>query len=545
MSSAARRTVLSLVVFFAVCGLGGLLLSHRVGAHSTKNQSAFRKSLERFSNVYEAVARNYADPINGKMPSQVIYDGAIPAMLRTLDPHSNFYDPKAFAAMQQDEGGHYYGVGMYIQPQYIHGTQRIVVVYPIKGSPATKAGIHPGDVIMKINGKSAEGLSSTDVANLLKGVKGTTVHVTMSRIGAPRPITFTLTRAEIPNPSIDVAYEIRPGIGYIHIKQIQETTGREFADALKSFHNLRGLILDLRGNPGGVLVEAVSVCNRLLKRGQVIVSQRGRAYPEEVYRATRGNHGKDFPIVVLVNHGTASAAEIITGALQDHDRALIAGQTTFGKGLVQTVYRLSYGTGLTLTTYHYYTPSGRLIQRNYKGVSLYDYYYADTVPKSDKNREVRLTDSGRTVYGGGGITPDVRLTRAKYNDFQDLLAAHYIFQRFAETYTSQHKVTRDFQVNDAVMTNFENFLHTKKINFTAANINAVLPWLKAKIKSQIFLSAFGERSSAIVMDNWDPEIKAALGLLPQAEALEQRALKADAEKLAAKHDSGSTAPSSN
>jgi carboxyl-terminal processing protease len=533
MSSAARRTVFSLVVFFTVCGLGGLLLSHRVGAQSPDNQSAFRKSLEQFSSVYQIVAKNYADPVTGKMPSNIIYDGAIPAMLRTLDPHSSFFDPKAFAAMQQDEGGHYYGVGMLIQPQFIHGTSRIVVVYPMEGSPAWKAGIHPGDVIMAIDGKSTAGMSSSDVANLLKGAKGTTVHVTMDRIGSPKPLIFALTRDEIPNPSIDVAYEIRPGIAYIHIKQIQETTGREFADALKSVPHQKGLIIDLRNNPGGVLVEAVSVCDHLLKRGQIIVSQRGRAYPEEIYRATHGNHGADFPIVVLVNHGTASAAEIITGALQDHDRALVAGQTTFGKGLVQTVYRLSYNTGLTLTTYHYYTPSGRLIQRNYKGVSLYDYYYVDHGDQNKKDRKVYLTDSGRTVYGGGGITPDVELTPLKYNDFQNLLLAHYVFQRFAEHYVVDHKVTRDFEVNDAVLNDFQNFLKSKNIAFTPANINGVLPWLKTTIKSQIFVSSFGYRSGQVVVDNWDPEIQTALGLLPQADALEQRALKADAAKLAA------------
>jgi carboxyl-terminal processing protease len=538
MSSPARRTVFSLVVFFTACGLGGFLLSHRVGAQSADNHSSFRKSLEQFSSVYQLVAENYADPLTGKMPSNAIYDGAIPAMLRTLDPHSSFFDPKAFAAMQQDEGGHYYGVGMLIQPQFIHGVERVVVVYPMQGSPAWKAGIHPGDVIMSIDGKSTSGMSSSDVANLLKGEKGTSVHVTMDRVGSPHPITFTLTRDEIPNPSIDVAYDIRPGIAYIHIKQIQETTGQEFAAALKEVPHQNGLILDLRGNPGGVLVEAVSVCNRLLKRGQVIVSQRGRAYPEEIYRATSGNHGADFPIVVLVSHGTASAAEIITGALQDHDRALVAGQTTFGKGLVQTVYRLSYGTGLTLTTYHYFTPSGRLIQRNYNGVSLYDYYYVDRGDQNKKDRKAYLTDSGRTVYGGGGITPDVELTPLKSNDFQSLLLAHYIFQRFAEHYIVDHKITKDFEVNDAVLNDFQNFLKSKNISFTQANINGNLPWLKATIKSQIFISTFGYRDGQIVLDNWDPEIQSALGLLPQAQALEQRALKADAEHLAAKENPG-------
>ena len=189
-----------------------------------------------------------------------------------------------------------------------------------------------------------------------------------------------------------------------------------------AFRNLKGLVFDLRGNPGGLLSQAVEVCDHLLAKGQNIVSQRGRAYPDQNYTATHGNDGKTFPIVVLVNRNTASAAEIVSGALQDHDRALIVGETTFGKGLVQTVYNLSENTGLALTTYHYYTPSGRLIQRNYTGVSLYDYYYnhAGAIARTCTNREVKFTDSGRTVYGGGGITPDEKIDSPKSNKFQEV-----------------------------------------------------------------------------------------------------------------------------
>lgn len=533
MSSSLRRTAFSLVVFFAVCGLAGLLLNQKVGAQTDDNASSFRSGLQQFSSVYQVVAENYADPLTGQWPSRVIYDGAIPAMLRTLDPHSNFFDPKAFAAMRENENGRYYGVGMLIQPQLIHGVEYVVVVHPLENSPAMRAGIRPGDVIEKIDGKSAAGLSSAQVANELKGARGTTVQVTMQRIGFDKPLVFSLTRDEIPDPSIDVAYEIRPGIGYIHITQFQDTTGQEFDNAMNSFQNLKGLILDLRNNPGGVLVDAVAVCNRLLKRGQIIVTQRGRAYPEQVYRVTQGNGGADFPIVVLVNGGTASAAEIVTGALQDHDRALVAGETTFGKGLVQTVYTLSNGTGLTLTTYHYFTPSGRLIQRNYEGVSLYDYYYDHNTPVSTKGRKAFLTDSGRVVYGGGGITPDVRIAPLKYNDFQTLLLAHYSFSRFADDYMAHRTVTRNFEVDDTVLTAFENYLHSRQIDFTAANINNVLPWIKANIKANILTYQFNAATGAEAMDDWDPEIKTALGLMPQAEALEQHALKADAAKLAA------------
>ncbi|HLJ75974.1 MAG TPA: S41 family peptidase [Acidobacteriaceae bacterium] len=530
MSIRTRRTFFSLVVFFSVCALGGMIVSQQVGAQSAADESTFRDSLKSFGAVYDIVAKNYAEPLTGDMPDKAIYDGAIPEMLHTLDPHSSFYDPKAYARMKEEQHGKYYGVGMLIQPQ----NGKVVVVYPIEGSPAFRAGVHPGDIISAINGQSAAGLGSDEVANRLKGPRGTSVSVTMIRVGSSAPLTFQLTRDEIPNPSIDLSYSIKPGVAYIHIHQFQETTGREFDDALNSFGpNLKGLVLDLRGNPGGVLVEAVAVCDRLLKRGQVIVSQRGRAFPEQVYRASHGNGGESFPVVVLVNHGTASAAEIVSGALQDHDRALIAGETTFGKGLVQTVYTLSDNTGLALTTYHYYTPSGRLIQRNYNGVSLYDYYYNHDQPQNDKDREVKLTDSGRTVYGGGGITPDVKVDSPKSTPFQDILLEHDAFLGFTEHYLAHRTVNKEFQVDDAVVSDFKQYLASQNIEYTPQELNANLDWLKANIKSKIMTTQFGETAGLKVEADWDPMVQQALGLMPQAAQLEQHVQQVLAQKEAA------------
>lgn len=538
MSSRARRTLFALLVFFSACGLAGTFISQKVGAQSSSDEDAFRDSLKQFTSVYQIVAQNYAEPLTGEKPDDAIYDGAIPEMLRTLDPHSTFYDPKAYAKMQEDESGKYYGVGMAIQPE----NNQIIVVYPFEGSPAYKAGLRPGDTIVSVDGKPTAGLDTTAVANMLKGPKGTHVQLTVSREGASAPLNFDLVRDEIPHPSIDLKFEIRPDVAYIHITQFQQTTGQEFADTLNEFGpNLKGLVLDLRGNPGGVLVDAVAVCDKLLNRGQIIVSQRGRAYPEQVYRATHGNGGHLFPVVVLVNHGTASAAEIVSGALQDHDRALIVGEVTFGKGLVQTVYPLSDNTGLALTTYHYYTPSGRLIQRNYNGVSLYDYYWNHDQPEDLKNREVRLTDSGRTVYGGGGITPDYKIDPPKSNDFQDLLDAHNVFFNFTRHYLANRTVDKDFEVNDAVLDQFKQFLTSQNITYTDQDLKGVMDWLKMNIKSSIMTSQFSEQAGLRVRADWDPMIAQALTYLPQAATLEQTAEKIDLEKqTTAKNSSPAT-----
>jgi carboxyl-terminal processing protease len=523
MASRTRRTLFYILVFFVTCGFLGVLVNQRVRAQSSSDESTLRDNLRSFTTVYDLVEQNYAEPLNGDRAERAIYDGAIPGMLRVLDPHSSFYDPKAYAKMREDQHGKYYGVGMLIQPQ----SNKIVVVSPFEGTPSFKAGIRPGDVIAAVDGKSTDNMSSEDVANLLKGPKGTHVQITVAREGAPKPLVFDLIRDEIPHNSIDLAYQLRPGIGYVHITNFQETTGRELNDALENFGDLHGLVLDLRGNPGGLLSEAVAVCDKFLQKGQVIVSQRGRAFPEVVYRATRGNGGRDYPIVVLVNRGTASAAEIVSGALQDHDRAIIAGETTFGKGLVQTVYPLSENTGLALTTYHYYTPSGRLIQRNYNGVSLYDYYYNHDQPKDSGNREVKLTDSGRTVYGGGGITPDDKIDTPKSNDFQDSLLEHYAFFNFAKHYLANRTVGRDFVVDDAVMQSFKDFLNSEQISYTDQDVIQVSDWVKANIKAEIFTSQFGQAEGLKVRATWDPMVNKALDYLPQAQALETAAKHAD------------------
>ena len=524
-------------------------MQRRVGAQSSEDESQIRDNLKSFTNVYALVEQNYAEPINGDKADTAIYDGAIPGMLHTLDPHSNFYDPKAYAKMREDQRGHYYGIGMLIQQQRDPktGKDQVVVVTPYENTPSFRAGIRPADMIVAVDGKPVMGdgpnaLASSDaVAKNLKGPKGTQVEVTIKRDGQDKPLTFTLVRDEIPHPSVDLKYEIRPGVGYVHLTQFMETSAQEVDDAVDSFGDLKGLVLDLRGNPGGLLSQAVEICDHLLSKGQTIVSQRGRAYPDQNYVATHGNGGKTFPIVVLVNRNTASAAEIVSGALQDHDRALIVGETTFGKGLVQTVYNLSENTGLALTTYHYYTPSGRLIQRNYDGVSLYDYYYNHAGVADGANREVKMTDSGRTVYGGGGITPDEKIETPKSDRFQDEIAYRYgnfgpFFARFAAHYLANHNTDKNFQADDAVMNDFKQFLGGEGIQWTDKDIADNSDWLKVNIKDGVLSNLYGQLVGMRVLADWDPMITKSLTYLPEAQALEDNAHKVQVQKAQARNE---------
>ncbi len=520
----SRRALFSATIFLAACGVVGSFFGG-VSAQSSSDESTMRDSMKAFTNVYSIVEANYADKLDGDKIDKVVYDGAIPGMLHVLDPHSNFYDPKSYAQMREDQHGKYYGVGMQIQPQ----GNKIVVVVPFEGTPSYKAGIRPGDVILSVDGKATENMDSAAVASLLKGPRGTHVSVTMGREGSPKPLTFDLVRDEIPRYSVDIAFEVRPGIAYIHITNFMETTSHEVQDALDKFGpNLNGLLIDLRGNPGGLLNEAVNVSDKFLQKGQVVVSQRGRAFPDQIYRAPSGSAQK-FPIVVLVNRNTASAAEIVSGALQDHDRALIVGETTFGKGLVQTVFPISENTGLALTTYHYFTPSGRLIQRNYEGLSLYDYYYGreGAQPANSANKEVKTTDAGRTVYGGGGITPDEKIADLKSNHFQDILLQHYAFFNFSKHYLAAHTVTKDLTVDDALMQEFKAFLQSEKIEFTYKDLQDNADWVKSTIKAELFTSQFGQMEGMRVRVAWDPQINKALTFMPEAQALEDHKLPAE------------------
>jgi carboxyl-terminal processing protease len=530
-TESSRRGVVVLIVVLAVSAVLGGLYGPSVRA-TAAGQNDMQDSVKSFTHVLSVVEHNYAEPVD---TDKVIYDGAIPGMLRVLDPHSNFFDPKQYALFKEEQQGKYYGVGMTVQQR----ENQTVVLAPFVGSPAYKAGIRPGDIIQKVDGKSCDGLTTTEVADMLKGAKGTVVHISLGREGWEKPIEVTVTRDEIPRPGVEYFTMAKPGIGYVRVSTFNETTDSDLADALRQLDvsKLDGLIIDLRNNGGGLLNQAVGMADMFLDKNEIVVSHRGRASQNRPYYAIRGNQGIEVPVIVLINGQSASASEIVSGAIQDHDRGLIVGETSFGKGLVQTQFPLSEDTALLLTTARYYTPSGRLIQRDYKNVSLYDYHYN---PQPPTKPEVKLTDSGRQVFGGGGITPDDIVAAPKPDDFQQMLyrrGVFYLQQQGVGDFTrfylgEKPDITKDFVVNDAVLAQFRKYLDQQKIKYSDADIQANINWLKWQIKREVFTSYFGLNDGYKVELQDDVQLEKAIDLIPQAKALYQNARKILAEREA-------------
>ena len=523
-----RRALLYLPFVIALSSLVGGLYGPRVEVASAANEDDIRTSLKVFTKVYNVVEENFADPLN---PDKAVYKGAIPGMLRTLDPHSNFFDPRDFQLLREDQKGHYYGVGMTVAPR----NGKTIVIAPFTGSPAYKAGIRPGDVIMTVNDKSTDNLNTTEVADLLKGPRGTQVQILIAREGSEKPLTFNVVRDEISRKSVQDAIWLKPGVAYMDIESFNETTSPEVEENLKRLgeNNIKGLILDLRENPGGLLNEGVAVADRFLRKGQVVVSHRGRQSPEKTYPARHGNGNHNYPIVVLVNRFSASAAEIVSGALQDHDRAWILGENTFGKGLVQTVFPLQENTGLALTTAKYYTPSGRLIQRDYSHISFFDYYNHKDLD-SKNLADVQMTDSGRTVYGGGGISPDEKYETPKLNPFQSQLANKFAFFNFSKRYFGSHDAKlQDHWAPDAnIMAEFHDFLMKEKFQFAEADFAQNADWIKRFLRKEMYVTAFSFDEARRIGIETDPMVERAVESLPKAKALLESANRVIVQRIA-------------
>jgi carboxyl-terminal processing protease len=492
----------------------------RARAASTTTADDLDKDMKSVTAAFALVEKNFADPV---LSEKAFYQGAIPGMLHTLDPHSNFVDPAEYREMQRRQHAQYYGVGMQIT---MDTPYKVVVMEPFPKSPAWNADLRRGDVISAVDGKETTGMDSAAVADMLRGPKGTQVRISVKRDGATEPFTATVTRGEIETSVVD-AFWVKPGIAYLGVTTFEaQNVSRDVESLLRKMDekNVNGLILDLRGNLGGLVNEAVALAGRFLRNGQTVVSHHGRAEQEQVFRAKAQPLAQKYPIVCLVNGSSASASEIVSGALQDHDRAWIMGETTFGKGLVQAQFPLAEGAALLLTIAHYYTPSGRLIQRDYANKSFYEYYYSRKTADVPNTQDVKATDSGRKVYGGGGISPDEKYATVRPSIFQRRLSPYQgspdMFYRFASNYFGAKKaeIPEGWQPDDAVVERFRAFLKTQ-MPVGDADFHANRDWIKDKIRWEFYYRAFGKNAAERARWAGDPEVLKAIESLPKAQSL--------------------------
>jgi len=493
-------------------------------AGRTGDERAKQRQLETLTEIMGLVQKQSVEP---PTPKQVTH-ATIQGMLHTLDPHSNYMDESEFRMMRDDQRGTFFGIGSIIQQQL----DGIVVISTVRGGPSEKAGIRPGDYLREIDGKSTEGWTSTQAVQKLRGDKGTAVDVAIQRAGSPELLRITLTRAEIPTNSVYYSFMLTPTTGFITVKDFGETTSDEFEKAVQALkkQGMKELILDLRNNPGGIVNAAEGICRQLLGPNEVIVSQKGRdnVLVSET-RTPKGAALDPFPLTVLINRGSASASEIVAGAVQDHDRGLVIGQTSWGKGLVQVVLSIGRSRGLALTTARYFTPSGRCIQRDYQH-GLDDYLLPEDGQETEPKGPEYKTFLGRKVYGGGGITPDYTVETAKLTNFvANLRFRHAPFFKFAVMEKERHGIKPQQVPDEALMARFRDYLMEQKIPLTDAE------WADAQnqsdMRDQIAIEmqniAFGVEAGWRYLCAKDPQVQKALEVFPEAEQLMKKKVLAE------------------
>jgi carboxyl-terminal processing protease len=523
--SAPRAEFCLIIVLVVSAVIGGAWVNP---AQATSDDADMDARLATFMNVLDVVETNYATEI---VPEKAVY-GAIDGMLRTLDPHSKFFDPDAFKSLREDQHGKYYGLGITVTTRLGNVT---VVSPPFPKSPAEKAGLRVGDVIVLVDGWTTKNKELNEVVSRLKGQRGTFVKIQVQRPGVEAPIEMSIMRDEIAKFTINNVFMIKPGVGYIKLESFADTTGQELRDALKKLdpRKLDALVFDLRGNPGGLLNEAIEVSETFLQPRQLILKTSGRTRNStQEYPARKANTENTFPLVVLINKSSASASEIVSGAIQDHDRGLIVGETSFGKGLVQSVYPLGkrQDAGLALTTQKWYTPSGRLIQRDYSHVSTFEYYRHQENADAPKTEDIKKSDGGRIVYGGGGITPDHIVPEAKLTPFQESLVASFGVFTFVHNkfLVATPKVDVTFQVSDAMLSDFKEYLRSPQpgpaLRFTDKDFADNLEYVKTKLRQEVLYSMNYLQEAAKVGLEIDPQVLKAIELIPKAKELQtQRA----------------------
>ncbi len=454
--------------------------------------------------AYSILEQNAADPVSSE---QAFYQGAIPGLLRRLDPHSVFFDPGQFEQLQKMESSTQKGFGTVVS--LLPG--RVIVLQTLPGTPSAKAGLAPGDDILAVNGYVIGRLDVDQITELLSASRQRQAQLDVRRPGTSRIERLVMTPEDMQAPSVERAFFLGAGIGYIRVSSFDENTAKELKEGIEKLggDRLVGLVLDLRNNPGGLVTAALDTACLFLKPGQKIVTVRGRhtAEKSEVVPSTAMPYG--FKLAILVNGKTASASEIVTGAMQDHDRAVVLGEPSYGKGLVQSVFPLSQSTGLALTTALYYTPSGRSIQ---KPLDATRFELADKTAHPN-TQSVFHTDKGRVVRGGGGIIPDYVVYPPEMNRLRAVLDASASFTNFATEYLHDHKITEDFEVTPPVLAAFQVFASERGIQPAVSDWSAERDFVTNRLKTELFNQAFGVEKGDQVEAQRDPVILKALEVL--------------------------------
>ncbi len=440
--------------------------------------------LKRFIEVYSVVEREAADAV---LPEKAIYGGAIPGMLRPLDPHSVFLDPQQFEQLRELEKSTRKGFGSVVS--VLPG--RVIVLQTLPGTPSARSGMAPGDEILAINGTALARLDMDELVELLTQSRQREVRLDVRRPGQPRLLQFTLTPEELQSPSVERAFSLRPGVAYLRLSSFDAQTGTQVREAIEKLggHRLQALLLDLRNNPGGLLPSALETAALFLQPGQTLLAVRGRAVQAREEKVPEAAHSYRFPLAVLVNGRSASASEIVAGALQDHGRAVIVGEPSFGKGLVETVYPLSESAGLALTTAYYYTPKGRSIQRPLT---------ASQIP---------------TAGQSGGIQPDLVVYPEPVTPFRAALDASAWLTTFATEFIRRQKIAPDFEVSAALLDEVQVYLSQRNIRPGVTEWSREREWIRARLKTEIFNQALGVAAGDEVEARRDPVILAALARL--------------------------------
>ncbi|MEZ5400543.1 MAG: S41 family peptidase [Bryobacteraceae bacterium] len=477
-----------------------LLLLQAAGNDAAPNDLV--EALRVFSRVYGAVEANAADPVS---PHKAIYESALPALLRNLDPHSVFLTPDQFDQLKEMEKSTTRGFGTIVS--VLPG--RVIILQTVLGGPSARAGIAPGDEIVAVNGYRLDAFDVDQIVQVLGMTRQQKALLYVRRAGAMRLLEFTLTPEELTSPSVDRAWEIEPGIGYVRVTSFEGETPKQLKEAIERLGgaSLKGLVLDLRNNGGGIVNSAIEIASLFLKPGARILTARGRARPPEDVVVPDKAVPYEFPMAVLINEKTASSSEIVTGALQDHDRAAVLGTPSFGKGLVQSVFPLSDGTAMALTTAFYFTPSGRSIQKPLREGQL---GAAARYGQLEQNQEFR-TDAGRPVKGGGGIEPDIVVYPEGHTRFRAVIDATGILTAFATEYLQKSPpVDKSSTVSDDLLSELQVFLSERNIRPGFSEWSAELGWIRSRLHQEIFNLALGVAAGDEVESRRDPQVKRAV-----------------------------------